>query len=415
MHSKTDSLTSKSEAGGLTWAQTERALGICVGTFGLFLTLLSILTHWQSFVQTPLSLRTLTVILLFGSLLGTIFASRRRYWFARTGALSFLVILVLWQLGFIGNILPPDSAHWPMGIAGSATGLAAIAWRWRAALLYASLVFLLPILEVIPFQQSTRTLRDSSQESLLGLGLVIAIIAPLEVLRRAATATDCAAAASMAAFTELTRAVELQTERTRLDTLTHDTILSTLTVAAQATDLHVAAAAAAAARQALIELDDYTRPCAVRLPLPLEDFLQRLHAANNDGPAVIHAEDLGADQTMTLPAHVADALLQATHEAVRNAVRHTDQTTPTVSVSVAKVASGAAVKLDAKKILTLEIFDDGPGFDLTLIPPERMGISHSLVARMRAAGGNARVETAPGQGTRILLSWPDLELAAASG
>ncbi len=87
----------------------------------------------------------------------------------------------------------------------------------------------------------------------------------------------------------------------------------------------------------------------------------------------------------------AEALAAAAREALRNAARH---------------APGAPLYLFAQAGADgAEVFvrDDGPGFDLALVPTERRGVRDSVIGRMAAAGGSAAVESWPGEGTEIAL------------
>jgi signal transduction histidine kinase len=91
-------------------------------------------------------------------------------------------------------------------------------------------------------------------------------------------------------------------------------------------------------------------------------------------------------------------LLDATREALRNAARH---------------GGGAAVRVLAERTgpphpaTVVYVRDDGPGFVPDAVDPERRGVRDSIVGRMEAAGGTARIDTAPGAGTEIVLTLPD--------
>jgi signal transduction histidine kinase len=50
--------------------------------------------------------------------------------------------------------------------------------------------------------------------------------------------------------------------------------------------------------------------------------------------------------------------------------------------------------------------DDGAGFDMSQVPADRLGISVSILGRMRQlAGGAGFVESQPGEGTTVTLVW----------
>jgi len=50
--------------------------------------------------------------------------------------------------------------------------------------------------------------------------------------------------------------------------------------------------------------------------------------------------------------------------------------------------------------------DRGIGFDRTAVPPDRRGISDSIVGRIARAGGHATITTDPGKGTEVELTLP---------
>ena len=57
--------------------------------------------------------------------------------------------------------------------------------------------------------------------------------------------------------------------------------------------------------------------------------------------------------------------------------------------------------------IQVEVGDDGAGFELAAVPTERLGVRVSILERMSSAGGHAEITSAPGSGTRVVLSWPD--------
>lgn len=151
---------------------------------------------------------------------------------------------------------------------------------------------------------------------------------------------------------------------------------------------------------------------------------------------VVRAELL--DPRMALPAPAWEALLLAAQEAVRNVRRHAVPAAgPGVpgggrevgapgggppgggvtggrgSSEVTEIGGppGGGVTLGVTLRgrvagVVIEVVDDGPGFSLSRLSPERMGLRGSVLARMESLqGGGARVESEPGRGTRVTLTW----------
>ena len=84
-------------------------------------------------------------------------------------------------------------------------------------------------------------------------------------------------------------------------------------------------------------------------------------------------------------------LVQAAREAIVNAAKH---------AGVTKVDVYAEVDDDAVEVF---VRDRGRGFELDQIPADRMGVRGSIVERLRRAGGNATIRSAPGEGTEVRL------------
>lgn len=132
---------------------------------------------------------------------------------------------------------------------------------------------------------------------------------------------------------------------------------------------------------------------------------------------VVRAELL--DPRMALPAPAWEALLLAAQEAVRNVRRHAVPAAGPGGVPGGGREVGApgggppgggvtlSVTLRGQVAgVVVEVVDDGPGFSLSRLSPERMGLRGSVLARMESLqGGGARVESEPGRGTRVTLTW----------
>lgn len=87
-----------------------------------------------------------------------------------------------------------------------------------------------------------------------------------------------------------------------------------------------------------------------------------------------------------------NALIQAVREAVMNGVRHGGTT-----VSVYVEAGPKGVDVFVK--------DRGPGFDVTAVPADRLGVRESVVGRMQRNGGTAEIISSA-EGTEVRLHLP---------
>ncbi|MGW0041822.1 ATP-binding protein [Rhodococcus sp. NPDC003348] len=230
--------------------------------------------------------------------------------------------------------------------------------------------------------------------------------------------TDETHAAAAAAAAQRARAVE----RERFDALIHDSVIATLLSAARGQRPAVVNRLATATLQ---DLDSLRSEFEADRPFTVDEAVSRLRAAAADaddgavftvargraGTTVVAGEALArfaaapddgaagfADVTVreldAVPADAVRAMGAALGEALRNSRLHAADSTRSVAVTVTAHGVKALVA------------DDGAGFDRTAVAPHRLGVTVSILARMRQTpGGAARIESRPGAGTRVYLSW----------
>lgn len=95
-----------------------------------------------------------------------------------------------------------------------------------------------------------------------------------------------------------------------------------------------------------------------------------------------------------LPSEVLDAFLLALAECLENVRRHSGVTQAHVTIT------------DDEKIVRALVTDAGVGFNISDIDEAKLGFTESVVARLREVGGNARLFSAPGAGTTVVLEVP---------
>ncbi|MFB9687548.1 sensor histidine kinase [Amycolatopsis plumensis] len=94
-----------------------------------------------------------------------------------------------------------------------------------------------------------------------------------------------------------------------------------------------------------------------------------------------------------VPEAVVNALHDATREALRNTLKH------------ARTAKAVVCLEERKGVVTVSVRDHGAGFDLGA-HRAGFGIENSIHARMAEIDGAARIDSAPGHGTRVVLTAP---------
>jgi signal transduction histidine kinase len=88
------------------------------------------------------------------------------------------------------------------------------------------------------------------------------------------------------------------------------------------------------------------------------------------------------------------ALLGAANEAMVNAAKHSE-------------AERISLYFEAEDAyLAVYVTDQGKGFEPTGVAGDRRGIAQSIMARVERAGGEAHIESEPGEGTEVVLRMP---------
>ena len=247
-------------------------------------------------------------------------------------------------------------------------------------------------------------LRLPAEEVMFYTSFALTDIGLLTWLLRQAQALDEADARRRALLIRLHTDASRARARRRADNFIHDRILSVLKVIP--TESTETAQLRAGAREALADLDTAaaepdessvrsSEPDApVRSSELLAALTRRLRAIGGDD--VVISDSITKD--LNLPQETAQALIDAAAEALRNSLTHA------AGPDRGPIARTAALRSDADGI-TITVSDDGRGFDPERAPISRHGVSGSIIARMHDAQGQARIDSSPGAGTTVTLSW----------
>lgn len=101
------------------------------------------------------------------------------------------------------------------------------------------------------------------------------------------------------------------------------------------------------------------------------------------------------------PSAQTDALLDATRQALVNAVTHGSE-----PISLYCEATDTTVEVFVR--------DHGEGFDIDTIPPDRLGIRESIIGRIKRRGGTVEIVSKAGWGTEVRMHMP-IALKSAQG
>jgi len=98
---------------------------------------------------------------------------------------------------------------------------------------------------------------------------------------------------------------------------------------------------------------------------------------------------------LELPAHVAEAITDATLQAVQNSVQHAGGSSVVRSVRFKAKPNG----------LKIVVIDNGKGFRVSNVAKNRLGVRLSILAKVENAGGRVFIDSKPREGTNVVIEW----------
>lgn len=276
----------------------------------------------------------------------------------------------------------------------AAAGAVVLTRRWR----FIFVVALAPLLLMVNATAIGELQFVSVEDVMLDMATNLATIGALTWLLRLAETSDASGAQQRAQAVELAAHQASTRAQHEANSFIHDHILSALI--AVANGLPDRAALRDSARQAL---DSLSAGMAVVSPVTARTLLNDVA-----GRVGVMAGDIRTDVVLTreheIPPEVAQAITEATLEAVRNSLRHAGNKDTSVTRRVTLTSDACGI--------SIEVSDNGCGFDPAVAGRGRHGVSGSIVARMQDVGGRATVDSAPGEGACVTLRWrPNLDSA----
>jgi len=327
-----------------------------------------------------------------GLIYGAFFSGRNRFW-QRWYARSIELVIVTWFLGLPPGQTMPDGmypwAWWGVGLAAVAAfaGLPPL----RAILFFFTLDTFWFIARFFPAYGGV-DLWLNLQDTLLTFLFAAVLGSLILVTRYEASKVDEASTRKIAAAADQARAEAAVREKSRLDALVHDKVLTTLLLAAKAStpgERHSAAGLAISAISAL-----NSSPSAE----PGDAISGASFFAALEKTAIAQQPDILVSrneiESVWVPAEVATALSEAMLQAITNSQQH----------------AGAGVRRELhlkghRNGLKIVIKDDGRGFRMSRVPKTRLGLRISIIQRVELAGGRAFIDSRPGAGANIILEW----------
>jgi signal transduction histidine kinase len=315
---------------------------------------------------------------------------------AGAAAVSFLAAMAMIPFAYTAPV-PDASSVWVYRVLALGVLVAGLAWRPPLSIIYllvAAVEAALANQSVVPGATTWSLVGDFARAAgLCAMFLwctTYALAAGARVDRESVIASRRAAAVAGAAARDR--------ERARFAALIHDAVLSTLLDASRAgTESPVLRRQAEHTLEQLDECrGDNTEPDRLDAQSAVGFLRSTLHEVN---PGIrFTARRWAGRDDLRLPVGAAGTIAAALAEAVRNSLRHATVPGRVVHRTVTVTVSAGGIRVVFR--------DDGAGFDLDRVPADRLGISVSILGRMRQlAGGAGFVESQPGEGTTVTLVW----------
>jgi signal transduction histidine kinase len=338
-----------------------------------------------------------SVAIYFAAVLGVVasqwFIKGAKFWLQSVAIVVYLG-LITWPLHFnSAQDLPPGFQPWIWWTLGIAMVAGGASFRFSIGVFYlVSVPVIWFFLKISPEGGSTEpivAMQDSLHLFLLPTILVTMVLA----LRWEASKVDSANQLAIASAVEGARIEAIELERSRLEALVHDRVLTTLVVAAKANTQQEKEVAAKSAKDALSSLDGAANYVIEFQQVTLNTFFTALQTRiQSVAPTFLVTIDRLSD--LPIRPEVAEALTEATLQAVDNSLKH------------ASDATSREVRLRGQiKGLKIVVSDNGNGFWPKQVPRDRMGLRTSIISRVESVGGKVFLNTRPGTGTTIVMEW----------
>ncbi|ARC57942.1 Sensor histidine kinase ComP [Frondihabitans sp. 762G35] len=339
-----------------------------------------------------------TIVLLYGG-------------FVATAALGLLGRSV----GLVGRLVPivylAALMTWPLAVRSQDALGHDTPWLWYvcnlvlavAAVAYSRPVATALLVAVPAFYALIRTtavgggvsLGDAALGSLYVLLLGGGVLILVTLLRRAATEVDGAQNAAVERYASAVREHAIEVERLQVDSIVHDSVLTSLLSAWRAETPRQRVLATVMATNTMAQLDESIGQAPSAGPATLSSLRERLLLVAEQMDVELRY-DPGSLPATEIPVDAAESIHSATVQALVNSFQHAGG--PEVPRWIALYARAGGI--------LVEVGDEGAGFDLDTMTEGRLGVRVSIQARLRNAGGEADVQSSPGLGTVISLAWP---------
>jgi hypothetical protein len=319
----------------------------------------------------------------------------------------YVIALLSWPFAVTHPHPDINNNHWLYFLLTVGTATAAIAFSTRVATLY---LFIVPVIygaiRLTPAGGSD-PLPQAVLDAIYAIILGGAIMIIVTMLRQAAKNVDMAQDTALERYGHAVRQHATEVERVEVDSIVHDSVLTTLISAARAYTPEAEQLAAVMAGNAIGHLHD------AALVQPDDGTTIRLRAVSRrivdaaksmSEPFTLRVSDVGP---LSIPAPAGDAIYSAAVQAMVNSLQHAGQ-----GDSLRRWVTIRGIRPDG---IAVDVGDTGRGFDVSTVPTERLGVRVSILERVGNAGGTAVIDSSPESGTTVRLRWSLAEVTPPAG
>ncbi|MCX6501971.1 MAG: ATP-binding protein [Microbacterium sp.] len=323
------------------------------------------------------------------------FAGRAQRLAASVFIAAYMLVLILWPIATFDTSPPVSSQPWVYFLINVATVPAVLVMPLVLQLLFTlGLPLLYGLVRLIELHFVPEAWWPVALDVSFSLILGSVLMTMGWTFRAAASDVDERRVSAVSSYARAAAVSASERERVAVAALMHDSVLAALIAAARADSPRERDLAVSMAREALTRLANTDRDAGEGsdAPVPPQTIVDGLAEALADTDVTVQVDiDPGAPE---LPGRVARALVLAAVQAISNAIDHADGAGLQVSVTAPAAPGGLVVRIS----------DTGDGFDVEAVPADRLGIRASIIARVAAFGGDARIDSGP-EGTTVTLEW----------
>ena len=219
------------------------------------------------------------------------------------------------------------------------------------------------------------------------------MVAFVSVMRYEAAKVDAANHAAGLAAIELAKSDAVVRERDRIDALVHDSVLTTLLVAANASTQEQEKEAELLSRAAIAKLNTAREAEGSSETISINSLFTALEFAVRRQASDVEVSVEGPSD-FPVPGDVAAAITESTLQALANSLHH-----------AGKNAQRAVFLKGTKTGIKVVVKDNGKGFRPSRVPKNRLGLKLSIIGRMKSVDGRVFIDSKIGTGTNVIIEW----------